>query len=160
MQHQNNNNLKQQKTMTDKEKRRIAWEELKKADKYNKYNEKNYSDFVSAVKNERISLRRLELQRENIFVDAKQLLGGTVADAIQILSKLPKDGTFQTINTWDGFELRVVTYSNETDEEYSERLFESFDNYMSQKNYLKERQKKLEEIKSLEEKLQLLKTSL
>ena len=146
--------------MTDKEKRRIAWEELKKADKYNKYSEKNYSDFVCAVKNERISLRRRELERENLFVDAKQLLGGSVADAIQNLSKLPQDSTFQTINTWDGFELRVVTYSNETDEEYSERQFESFDDYMSQTTELKERQKKLDEIKELEKKLQLLKTSL
>ena len=144
--------------MTEKEKIRMAWEQLKKCDKYDKYSDKNYSDFVCAVKNERISLRRLELERENLFVDAKQLFGGSVADAIQNLSKLPQDSTFQTINTWDGFELRVVKYSNETDEEYSERLFESFDNYMSQKSYLK--QKKLDEIKTLEEKLKLLKSSL
>lgn len=146
--------------MTEKEDRQTAWEQLKKADKYNKYSEKNYCDFVCAVKNERVSLRRRELQRENLFVDAKKLLDGSVADAIQCLSKYPKNGFFEKIDTWDGFELRVVTYSMETDEEYGERLFESFEDYLSQKKDLTAKQKKLDEIKELEKKLALLKSNL
>jgi len=146
--------------MTEKEKRRIAWEELKKADKYNKYSEKNYSDFVCAVKNERVSLRRLEVERRNIFVDTQQLFGGSVENAINCLAQLPKDGTFEKFPTWHGFELRVFTYTMETDEEYGERLFESFEDYLSQKKDLIERQKKLNEIKELEKKLQFLKSNL